>query len=137
MKVLFLDTNHPILLEGLYNLGFQCDEDYTSSKKDVEEKIHLYDGLIIRSRFSIDKDFLEKASKLKFIGRVGAGLENIDTIYAKTKNIQLFGAPEGNRNAVGEHALGMILALFNKIKKADLEIRKGLWQREDNRGREL
>jgi D-3-phosphoglycerate dehydrogenase len=92
---------------------------------------------VIRSRFSIDRQFLDKASKLKFIGRVGAGLENIDITYAEKKGIHLLAAPEGNRNAVGEHALGMILALFNKLKKADHEIRNGLWHREDNRGIEL
>ena len=137
MKVLFLDTNHPILLEGLRKLNLECDEDYSSSKSAIEAKIQHYDGLIIRSRFSLDQSFLEKATKLKFIGRVGAGLENIDNEYALSKGIQLIAAPEGNRNAVGEHALGMILSLFNKFKKADSEIRNGIWLREDNRGIEL
>jgi len=137
MKVLFLDTNHPCLLEGLKKLDFQCDEDYNSPKSEVENKIHRYDGLIIRSRFSIDQSFLEKAVNLKFIGRVGAGLENIDIDFAQSKNIKLLAAPEGNRNAVGEHALGMILALFNNFKKADNEIRDGIWLREANRGIEL
>jgi len=136
-KVLFLDANHPYLIEGLRKLNLQCDEDYSSSKSDIENKIHEYEGIIIRSRFSIDRDFLEKASNLKFIGRVGAGLENIDIAFAEEKGISLIAAPEGNRNAVGEHALGMILALFNKLKKADAEIRKGIWLREDNRGIEL
>ena len=137
MKVLFLDTNHPYLLEGLTNLNFECHEDYASSRLEVERKIHLYDGLIIRSRFTIDREFIKKASKLKFIGRVGAGLENIDVDFAEQQGIHLFAAPEGNRNAVGEHALGMILSLFNKLKKADSEIRRGVWLREDNRGIEL
>ena len=137
MKVLFLDTNHPFLLEGLRKLNLECHEDYSSSKSIIEEKIHLYDGLIIRSRFSLDQSFLEKATNLKFIGRVGAGLENIDNEYAFSKGINLIAAPEGNRNAVGEHALGMILSLFNKFKKADTEIRNGIWLREDNRGIEL
>lgn len=137
MKVLFLDTNHPCLIQGLRQLNFECDEDYISSKSVVEEKIHQYEGLIIRSRFTIDQSFLEKASKLKFIGRVGAGLENIDVDFARKKGIQLLAAPEGNRNAVGEHALGMILALFNKLKKADNEIRNGIWLREENRGIEI
>ncbi|MDN3641931.1 2-hydroxyacid dehydrogenase [Lutimonas halocynthiae] len=137
MKVLFLDTNHPVLLEGLRKLNLECDEDYSSSKSAIEAKIQDYDGLIIRSRFSLDQSFLEKATKLKFIGRVGAGLENIDNEYALSKGIKLIAAPEGNRNAVGEHALGMILSLFNKFKKADTEIRNGIWLREDNRGIEL
>ncbi len=137
MKILLLDSNHPILKKGLENLGMQCDEDFTSSKKIVEEKIHNYDGLVIRSRLTIDKTFIDQASNLKFIARVGAGLENIDITYAKEKNIQLIAAPEGNRNAVGEHSLGMILSLFNNFNKADREVRQGKWLREDNRGIEL
>jgi len=137
MKILHLDTNHKLLVNQLNDLGFQNDEDYTSSKEVVEGKINEYDGFIIRSRFSIDKDFLDKATNLKFIGRVGAGLENIDCDYAKQKGITLIAAPEGNRNAVGEHSLGMLLSLFNKLNKADKEVRQGKWLREDNRGLEL
>ena len=137
MKILHLDTNHPILIEQLNSLGFTNDEDYTSSKAEIIAKIHLYDGLIIRSRFSIDASFLEKAKNLKFIGRVGAGLENIDCSYAKNNGITLIAAPEGNRNAVGEHTLGMLLSLFNKLNKANSEIKKGQWLREENRGVEL
>ena len=137
MKILHLDSNHSLLINQLNALGFTNDEDYTSSKKTVEEKIHLYDGFIIRSRFSIDKTFLDKAKNLKFIGRVGAGLENIDCDYAESKGITLIAAPEGNRNAVGEHSLAMLLSLFNKLNKADKEVRNGKWLREDNRGIEL
>ena len=137
MKILHLDTNHPILIEQLNSLGFTNDEDYTSSKAEIVAKIHLYDGLIIRSRFSIDASFLEKGKNLKFIGRVGAGLENIDCNYAKNNGITLIAAPEGNRNAVGEHTLGMLLSLFNKLNKANREVKKGQWLREENRGVEL
>ena len=137
MKILHLDTNHPLLISQLNDLEFINDEDYTSSKEEIEAKIHLYDGFIIRSRFSIDAQFLEKATNLKFIGRVGAGLENIDCIYAKSKEITLIAAPEGNSNAVGEHALAMLLSLFNKLNKADKEVRNGQWLREENRGIEL
>jgi D-3-phosphoglycerate dehydrogenase len=137
MKILHLDINHPLLLKQLCELGFTNDEDYTSSKREIEAKIHLYDGIIIRSRFSIDKAFLDKATNLKFIGRVGAGLENIDCDAAASKNIHLIAAPEGNRNAVGEHSLAMILSLFNKLNKADKEVRNGTWLREENRGIEL
>ena len=137
MKILHLDTNHPILIEQLNSLGFTNDEDYTSSKDEILAKINLYDGLIIRSRFSIDASFLEKGKNLKFIGRVGAGLENIDCNYAKNNGITLIAAPEGNRNAVGEHCLGMLLSLFNKLNKANGEIKKGQWLREENRGVEL
>jgi D-3-phosphoglycerate dehydrogenase len=137
MKILHLDKNHPLLRNQLNALGFTNHEDYSSSKESIEAKIHEYDGIIIRSRFTIDKQFLDQATKLKFIGRVGAGLENIDGNYAKLKGICLISAPEGNRNAVGEHALGMLLALFNKLNKADKEVRQGKWLREDNRGVEL
>ncbi len=137
MKILHLDTNHPLLINQLQAFGFENDEDYTSSKSAIEEKIHNYDGVIIRSRFSIDKTFLDAATNLKFIGRVGAGLENIDGDYAQKKGVHLIAAPEGNRNAVGEHALGMLLSLFNKLNKADQEVREGQWLREENRGIEL
>ncbi len=137
MKVLHLDSNHDILAEGLETLGHTNDFDYTSSKEEIEKKIGSYDGIIIRSRFTIDEAFLDKATNLKFIGRVGAGLENIDVEYAKYKGVFLASAPEGNRNAVGEHTLGMLLALFNKLNKADREVRNGVWDREGNRGLEL
>ena len=137
MKILHVDVNHPLIIEQFSELGFQNDEDYSSSKKEIENKIDQYDGLIIRSRFTIDSQFLDKAKNLKFIGRLGAGLENIDTKYAKSLGIFLAAAPEGNRNAVGEHALGMLLSLFNKLNSADREVRSGKWDREGNRGLEL
>ena len=137
MNILHLDSNHPLLIEQLTALGHTNHEDYSSSKEAIEAKIHTYDGLIIRSRFRIDAPFLDKATNLKFIGRLGAGLENIDTDYAETKGIHLIAAPEGNQNAVGEHALGMLLALFNKLHTADRDVRDGKWQREANRGLEL
>ncbi|WP_314286237.1 2-hydroxyacid dehydrogenase [Capnocytophaga sputigena] len=137
MKILHIDKNHPLMLSQLSAQGFENYEDYTSSKETIESKIADYDGIIIRSRFPIDKTFLDKATRLKFIGRVGAGLENIDCNYAESKEITLIAAPEGNRNAVGEHALGMLLALLNKFKKANNEIKNGKWLREENRGWEL
>jgi len=137
MKILHIDSNHPLLINQLNNLGFTNHEDYTASKSEIEAKINGYDGIIIRSRFGIDKQFLDAAKILKFIGRVGAGLENIDCDYAEEKGVTLFNAPEGNRNAVGEHALGMLLSLFNKLNKSDKEVRQGKWLREANRGLEL
>ncbi|MFK2818566.1 2-hydroxyacid dehydrogenase [Flavobacteriaceae sp. LMIT009] len=137
MKVLHLDTNHSLLIDQLKDLGFTNHEDYNSSKQEVEEKIHEYDGIVIRSRFTIDKQFLDAATNLKFIGRVGAGLENIDCEYAEQKGVCLISAPEGNRNAVGEHSLGMLLSLFNKLNAANQEVKNGLWRREENRGIEL
>ncbi len=137
MNVLHVDVNHPLIIEQFNALGFINHEDYTSTKAEIEAKIHTYDGLIIRSRFTLDQGFLEKAVNLKFIGRLGAGLENIDTDFAKEQGIFMAAAPEGNRNAVGEHTLGMLLSLFNKLNKADQEVRRGIWDREGNRGSEL
>ncbi|MBA5629025.1 2-hydroxyacid dehydrogenase [Moheibacter lacus] len=137
MKVLAIDRNHDLLVQGLKNAGFEVEEDYHSSKQEIEKRIEEFDGLILRSRFPIDKIFLEKANSLKFIGRVGAGLENIDESFAAEKNIKLFNAPEGNRDAVAEHALGMLLMLLHRLRIADAEVRNGIWLREENRGDEL
>ena len=137
MKILHLDNNHPILLDQLAKAGFTNDEEYLASKAEVENIISNYEGIVIRSRFKIDQQFIDAANHLKFIARVGAGLESIDIPYAQSKGITLISAPEGNRNAVGEHTLGMLLSLFNKLNKADKEIRAGLWLREENRGLEL
>ncbi len=137
IKVLHIDSNHSVLWDQLQQSGFVNHSDFTSSKEEIEAKINEYQGIVIRSRFKIDKTFLDKATNLQFIARVGAGLESIDCDYAESKNITLIAAPEGNRNAVAEHALGMILSLFNKLNKADREIRSGHWNRESNRGHEL
>jgi D-3-phosphoglycerate dehydrogenase len=137
IKILHIDSNHPLLWEQLEQAGFQNEADFTSTKAEIEAEIHNYQGVVIRSRFKIDKDFLDKAVNLKFIARVGAGLESIDCEYAKAKGIHLIAAPEGNRNAVGEHALGMLLSLMNKLNRADRLVREGKWIREGNRGYEL
>lgn len=136
-KILHLDKNHPLLLQTLADAGFENHENYTASKADVESIISNYDGIVIRSRFKIDREFLDVGSNLKFIARVGAGLESIDCDYAEQKGIKLIAAPEGNRNAVGEHSLALLLSLFNNLTTADREIRSGHWNREANRGHEL
>ena len=137
IKILHIDSNHPLLWDQLEQAGFINHADFTSSKQEIEAKIQDYQGIVIRSRFKIDKLFLDKATNLQFIARVGAGLESIDCDYAASKNIALIAAPEGNCNAVAEHTLGMILSLFNKLNIADSEIRSGEWNREKNRGYEL
>ncbi len=137
IKILHLDSNHPILWQQLEDGGFINESDYKSSKAEIEERISNYHGIVIRSRFDIDRKFLDVAVNLKFIARVGAGLESIDTEYAESKGIVLIAAPEGNRNAVGEHALGMLLSLFRNLNRADRQIRNGQWVREGNRGYEL
>jgi len=137
VHILHIDSNHPLLWDQLEQAGFVNHKDFTSSKEEIEAKIQDYQGIVIRSRFKIDQTFLDKATNLQFIARVGAGLESIDCVYAESKNIALIAAPEGNRNAVAEHSLGMILSLFNNLNQADAEIRSGHWNRESNRGHEL
>lgn len=137
MKILALDSNHELLNKGLRDAGFLVEEDYHSPKEEILQKIQDFDGIIIRSRIPMDRSFLGKASKLKFIGRVGAGLENIDEEYAAERGIVLFNAPEGNRDSVAEHAIGMLLMLMHRLRIADREVRNGIWLREENRGDEL
>ena len=137
IKILHIDSNHPLLWNQLQEAGFINHQDFTSSKIEIEAKIHEYHGIVIRSRFKIDKAFLDKATNLQFIARVGAGLESIDCDYALSKNISLIAAPEGNSNAVGEHAIAMILSLFNNLNNANAEVKEGTWNRESNRGHEL
>ncbi|HON17637.1 MAG TPA: NAD(P)-dependent oxidoreductase [Salinivirgaceae bacterium] len=137
MKVLFVDTTHPLLRQLLEQAGFECEYFPFTKKEEYLPIIANYDGIIIRSKFYIDADFLGQAKRLKFIGRVGSGLENIDLEAAKKLRIQCINSPEGNRDAVGEHALSMLLSLFNNISRANQQIRNGIWLREDNRGIEL
>lgn len=136
-EVLFIDTVHPILWERLRAAGYACVDattlDFDACKKAAEDAI----GIVIRARFRMDEKFLESAQNLQFIARSGAGMENIDVAYCSKRGIQLFNAPEGNRNAVAEHALGMLLNLFRNINTGDGEVRRGIWNREGNRGIEL
>lgn len=136
-KVAFLDTVHPVLQDGLEEMGWECIDMTKMERFDMNRIIAQCQGIVVRSRFPMNREFLMQASNLEFIARSGAGMENIDLDYCEERNIQLFNAPEGNRNAVGEHALGMLLSLFNKLNRADMEVRKGVWNREGNRGVEL
>ncbi|MEX1002767.1 MAG: NAD(P)-dependent oxidoreductase [Crocinitomicaceae bacterium] len=137
MKIAFLDTVHEVLEKGLTDLGYQCVDLTTVPVEKIPEKIHAYEGIVVRSKLPLDEKFLSNAPHLKFIARSGAGMENIDVGYCERTGIELFNAPEGNRNAVAEHALGMLLMLFNNLHKADAEVRSGKWDREGNRGIEL
>lgn len=137
MKILLLDSNHPLITEQLLAKGFVLEEDFTSSYDEVLQKINQYDGIIIRSRIPLDKNFLENAPNLKFIARVGAGMENIDLETAKNLGISLINSPEGNRDAVAEHVVGMLLILMNRLFIASEEVKNGVWKREENRGDEL
>ena len=137
IKILHIDSNHPLLWEQLEQAGFQNEADFTSSKEEIEAKIGNYQGIVIRSRFKIDQSFIDKATNLQFIARVGAGLESIDCEYAMQRGIHLIAAPEGNANAVGEQTIGMLLSLFNNLNKSNNEVKSGQWIREGNRGHEL
>ena len=137
MKILLLDKNHPLITEQLSAKGFVFEEDFTSSYDEVLKKISNYDGIIIRSRIPIDKNFLEHAKNLKFIARVGAGMENIDVEFAKSLGIKLISSPEGNRDSVAEHVVGMLLIVMNRLFIASNEVKNGIWKREENRGDEL
>jgi D-3-phosphoglycerate dehydrogenase len=136
-KVLLLDTNHEALEQGLTYAGFRCDYFPWLTLEGLKDIIPHYSGIIVRSRFQLDQDLLSRAENLAFIGRVGAGMEGIAVDYAESRGIRCFNAPEGNRNAVGEHAMGMLLVLMNRLKIVDAEVRKGIWIREGNRGMEL
>jgi D-3-phosphoglycerate dehydrogenase len=137
MRVLFIDTVHSILEERLTKKGFICIDGTQWSKEKCLVEIDKFQGIVVRSRFPIDAEFMNAACNLKFIARSGAGLENIDLEIAEKNGITCFNAPEGNRNAVGEHALGMLLALFNNLCRGNTEVRNGIWKREENRGIEL
>lgn len=137
MKILQLDKNHPLISQQLTAKGFVVEEDYFSSYDEVLSKIKNYDGIIIRSRIPLDKNFLEKSKHLKFIARVGAGMENIDVEIAENLGIKLINSPEGNRDSVAEHVLGMLLILMNRLFISSNEVKNGIWKREENRGDEL
>ena len=137
MKILLLDKNHTLITEQLSAKGFVFEEDFTSSYDEVLKKISNYDGIIIRSRIPVDKNFLEHAKNLKFIARVGAGMENIDVEFAKSLGIKLISSPEGNRDSVAEHVVGMLLIVMNRLFIASNEVKNGIWKREENRGDEL
>ncbi|HAA00648.1 MAG TPA: hypothetical protein DCD96_03285, partial [Flavobacteriales bacterium] len=137
MKVCFIDTVHPILKERLESRGVRCVMHTSTPQIELEQLIGSYDGIVIRSRIKMDKRFLSKAANLKFIARSGAGMENIDLEFCEQKGIICFNSPEGNRDAVGEQAIGMLLLLFRNILRADAQVRSGIWDREGNRGHEL
>ena len=137
MRVLLADSNHEVLQAELARAGFSCDALWDKPAAELMKLLPQYEILVLRSKFRVDEALLKKCPALKAIGRVGAGMENIDVNYAKSKGIRCISVPEGNRDAVGEHALGMLLMLLNHLKKADAEVRKGIWIRAGNRGTEI
>jgi D-3-phosphoglycerate dehydrogenase / 2-oxoglutarate reductase len=136
-RILLADENHAVLEEQLTAAGLECDALWHLSTDELKSKLPEYDGLVIRSKFQLTETILKAATHLKCIGRVGAGMENIDVKIASELGITCVSAPEGNRDAVGEHALGMLLMLLNRLKIADAEVRNGVWLRAENRGVEL
>lgn len=137
MKIAILDKVHSLFETSFKDKGWQVDLLHDVSREELKKIIHQYDGIVLRSRIEMNVDFLQHATNLKFIGRPGAGLENIDLDFCENQNIQTFRSPEGNMDAVGEHVIGSLLMLFNNLKRADEEVRHGVWLREENRGYEI
>ena len=137
MKILFIDDTHPILYSIFEKMGWEIDVKNKESKEEIELELEQYQGIIVRSRFVLDANFIDKATNLKFIGRPGAGLENIDVAFANKQGVKVFRSPEGNQDSVAEHALGMLLMLFNKLQQANNQVKSGIWDRRANWGIEL
>lgn len=136
-KILIIDDLHPAFAEKATTLGFEVDDKPLITRAETLAIIKDYIGIAVRTKFKIDKELFDAALNLKFVARAGAGLDNIDIVAAKERNIQLINAPEGNRDAVAEHAIGLLLSLMNNFRNADTQIRNGVWDREGNRGYEL
>jgi D-3-phosphoglycerate dehydrogenase len=136
-NILIVDDIHPVFIEKAQALGYTCDYQPTIKPAEALQIIGNYEGLVIRSKFLLNREYLDAAINLKFICRAGAGMDNIDEPYAAEKKITLINAPEGNMDAVGEHAVGLLLSLMNNLNIADAQVRAGSWQREANRGYEL
>ncbi|SFA51834.1 D-3-phosphoglycerate dehydrogenase [Pedobacter suwonensis] len=136
-KILIVDDLHPAFKEQAVAMGYQVDDEPLITRQQTLDKIKDYTGIAVRTKFRIDEEIFAAATNLKFVARAGAGLDNIDDKIAFERNIELINAPEGNCDAVGEHATGLLLSLMNNFRKADIEIRNGVWDREGNRGYEL
>jgi len=136
-KILIVDNVHSIIPNELIMDGFTIIDGTSYDRDKIISLIPDFCGLVIRSRIQIDQEIIDAGVNLKFIARVGAGMESIDTKYCESKNIKCLNSPEGNRDAVGEHAIGMLLNLLNNLNKANSQVKQGIWEREENRGSEL
>lgn len=136
-KVLFIESVHDVLQQRLEEAGYICEKHYQATRAEILEMLPDYFGVVIRSRITADEEFFSHAPQLKFIARSGSGLENIHLHAAEAHGVLVVNSPEGNRDAVGEHAVGMLLMLFNNLKQADMDVRSGKWPREENRGIEI
>lgn len=136
-NILIVDDVHPVFMEIAGAKGYTCDYRPLIKPDEALQVIGNYAGLVLRSKFKLNREFIDAGANLRFVCRAGAGMDNIDKAYAAEKGIHLINAPEGNMDAVGEHAIGLLLSLMNNLNTADAEIRAGSWRREANRGYEL
>ena len=138
MKVAFLDIVHGILQERLSANGYDCSELYSINREEIlQGRLSDFSGIVIRSRLTIDARLLAALPSLKWIARSGSGLDNIDVEEAEARGVRVINSPEGNRDAVGEHALGMLLSIMHRIHQGNLSVKGGYWLREEHRGEEL
>jgi D-3-phosphoglycerate dehydrogenase len=133
-RILIADQLHPAFKEEAEKLGYSCDDMPLLTRAETLDILKDYMCIAIRTKFLIDKELIDAGSNLKVIARAGAGMDNVDSDYAESKGITCINAPEGNRDAVGEHVIGMLLSLLNNLRKGDQQIRDGIWDREANRG---
>jgi D-3-phosphoglycerate dehydrogenase len=136
-RVIFVDSVHQILFERLIKMNWECHDKTHLNANDIIPLLDQYEGIVIRSKIKLTAEILSKCRNLKFIARAGSGLENIDLDFCSKNNIHVFSSPEGNRDAVAEHAMGMLLMLNNHLKRVDQQVREGVWIRAENRGFEL
>jgi D-3-phosphoglycerate dehydrogenase len=136
-SILIVDDLHPAFKQEAEALGYVVRDEPLFTREQTLAVIKDYEGLAVRTKFQVDRELIDAAPKLKFIARAGAGMDNVDETYAQSKGIACINAPEGNADAVGEHAIGMLLSLMNKLRQADQQVRAGIWNREGNRGWEL
>lgn len=136
-RVLITDDCHPLLIEGLEQMGWGCDFEPNITPAETIDRVGEYEGLVINSKILVNREFLDRAQRLCFVARMGSGMEIVDRVYASEKGVHVWSSPEGNRNAVAEQALGMLLGLANNLPRADREVRQNIWRREVNRGWEL
>jgi len=137
MKILIIDEMHESIIPLLNQINLAIDYRPDIKRPEIISILGKYEGLIVRSKTSIDAELLRQGENLTFVARAGAGVDNVEVDELEKRNIQLINAPEGNRDALAEHAMGLLLSLFNRINIADQEVRRGIWDREGNRGVEL